>query len=173
MDYFNVLYHKNIKKEQIDSIIQLKEQHWKYGVESQARWIKNHIQGDDIHVLGYLEQSNKLVSYSHLVNVKANVDGRLVNCLGWGNLCVCKEYEHKGHAKEMIQFLNEYIRGRNEEGITLCKADKAAIYSRYSWNKVDAIKVIVENEQFNEIVMLLDCEDMTNNINTLEINRSF
>lgn len=172
MDYFEVIYHKDITNEQIDRIIKLKEEHWKYGVSSQKKWLDDNIHENDIHIMGYLRPEGQMVSYSNIVNVKVEIDSKHIDCLGLGNVCVSKEYEHKGHARELLLFVNEYIKCRNEIGILTCKADKTLMYSKFNWNRLEVEEATIGEVQFKENVMVLFGENL-NSIKSLKINQNF
>jgi len=42
---------KDLLPEQLDAISQLKDQHWKHGIESQKEWIQNNLLSDDTHLM--------------------------------------------------------------------------------------------------------------------------
>ena len=55
---------KKLKKRQVLDIIELKDQHWKFGLKSQLLFFKKNFKSYDIHNLFYL--SNILIGYTAL-----------------------------------------------------------------------------------------------------------
>ena len=56
--------HKNLNKNLIKDIINLKDQEWKYTFNNQKKWIKKFVKKDDIHNLLFINK--KLIGYTLL-----------------------------------------------------------------------------------------------------------
>ena len=55
---------RELKKKQVLDIVELKDQHWKFGLKSQLFFFKKNFKSYDIHNLFYL--SNILIGYTAL-----------------------------------------------------------------------------------------------------------
>lgn len=172
MDFFKVIRHEDLTYEQMQDVIQLKEEHWKYGTESQLKWIQNNICENDVHILGYIDSEDNPISYLNLVHLNVIIDGKKISYLGMGNVCVSKKYEHKGHARALILFSNDYIREHGGKGITLCRNGKEKIYSKYSWINLKKSFVTVGGKPFGDTVMLLD-DTLDKNTDNIIISKNF
>ena len=55
---------KKLKKNEIDKICELKNQHWKFGKKNQINWFKKNIFTDDIH--NFILFKSKIIAYTCL-----------------------------------------------------------------------------------------------------------
>lgn len=145
----------DVSEEKISQIIQLKEQHWKHGFDSQYSWIKTNINDGDIHVMLYTNSGGKdfLNAYLNLVCVNVKFDYTESEQLGLGNVCVDKSNEHSGYGKLIVNAANVFVKAFNKEGILLCKPQLIKFYENCGWNVVLSDKSFICDNVFNGIIM--------------------
>jgi predicted GNAT family N-acyltransferase len=82
--------HKDLSKENLFEIINLKNQHWNYSVEQHKDWIQSNIDNDDYHLLLYNDENN-LTAYLNMISILIiNESEKYTRGLGIGNVCVDK-----------------------------------------------------------------------------------
>lgn len=173
MEYnLNFIKTKDLSPDQLSAIAQLKDQHWKYGIESQKEWIRKNILSDDTHLmLNSIEGGVKrLRAYLHLAAVEVQTDGVLSEMIGIGNVCVDAEVEHKGFGRLLMDTAEIYITSLNKTGILLCKPKVEGFYQSCGWKIVNGGNVQISSHPFYDIVMT-DRVNMDHK--TLAFNRNF
>jgi len=153
-----------------DSIIDLKEQHWLFGRESQEEWMKNNLQPDDIHMLGY--SGGVLQAYLNAVNVKCNIDGEVVNCFGVGNVCVDKTIEHTGYGKQLIEEVNRFLTVSDKIGILLCHKEVQGFYKKCGWKELAADTVTIDGKPYFNKTMTFSTRKLQHP-NMIDISKNF
>ncbi len=150
-------------------IAELKEQHWKYGIDSQLQWMHLNIKNDDYHILG-LDEQNQILAYATIVCINVLIDGRKNNYYGLGCVCIDKRIEGQGYGKKLIENANIFLQHNDKIGFLLCKESLVSFYKKCNWKEVSYSKATVSKQQYNLKIMafpkMIDC-------NCIIIDRNF
>jgi len=92
---FIVIKHGDISIEMLDTLIELKQQHWPHTYEFQKKWIDTNLKSDDVHLL--LQIDGKYVAYLCICDIGISIDGVEMNGNGLSNVCVSKDYQKYGN----------------------------------------------------------------------------
>lgn len=125
------------------TICQIKSKAWPYNLESQIKWMKDHLIDEDKHVLLY-DEGNVLVAYLNLVAIQFTLNNRVFSGLGLGNVCAADK--KKGFGGELIKAANKYLLSSNCICMLFCKRELINFYIKYNW-----IHVPKENITFLDI----------------------
>ncbi|WP_373219450.1 GNAT family N-acetyltransferase [Ruminococcus sp. 5_1_39BFAA] len=161
---WNVVEHKDLSGKTRNSIAELKNQHWSYGIKSQIDWMNKNIQADDYHLLG-VDSSGVLRAYLTLVHIQVKYDGKDDDALGIGGVSVDKSVEHSGIGKQLVSVANAYIKKKGKMGLLLCKDRLTEFYKKCEWVNVDCKIAYVDGQTFENVVMIypheLKCESIS------------
>ena len=150
-------------------IAQIKNEHWPYGVNSQIKWMDEHIRVDDFHYMG-IDKSGMLRAYLTLVHILIDIGNSKEKAFGVGGVCVGKSIEHSGYGREMMSVVNKYIQEENKYGVLLCKDRLIDFYSKCNWQKIDYEVAFVEGKPYYYNIMGFPCYRKSN---TIIIDRNF
>ena len=178
MEKFEIIKNAELSDNALQVIIHLKNQHWSYGMDSQKQWINENLRDSDQHCLMYLgkeniRDKNRLIAYLNLVKVNVEINKISYECMGIGNVCVDKQYEHKGYGRKLLQNVNAYLKRNNYVGVLLCKPNVEAFYDKLNWRKLVPESVYIKGDLYNNVVMLYNWSLEVTNIRTLEFDRNF
>lgn len=151
-------------------IAKLKDQYWKYGLESQIRWMKENIRPDDLHLVGEVETNGKIKiqAYSTLSNIQVSIDEKGCEFIGIGNVCVEKSVQHLGIGMQLMDVVGKYL--DEKKGILLCKDALVCFYEKNGWKSVRYQQATVKDQDYKNQIMLFkrDC-----NCKSIIISRNF
>lgn len=166
-----IVAHSEISQRDIDTAIVLKEQYWKYGVESQLKWMNENLAPNDLHCF-LLTESGEAAAYMNIVNVKGEFDGNENDFWGLGNVCIKKKYAGQGYVQYMIKtFFSDYNLPR-KPGLLLCHKNLIAFYEKARWTLLEYRNALVSNRPYSLCIMTYGYQQHTN-FEYIRINRSF
>ena len=138
-DYnLQIVCHKDASPEVLNRVIVMKQNAWPYPKESQMKWIEDNLQQGDIHV--FLQDDNKDVAYLNLVQIQANINDRIQNGLGIGN--VCAKIRGRGYGRELLNLTNAYLNASGKFGLLFCHKPLVQFYSGCNWMLLSSEKCI-------------------------------
>ena len=123
-----------LKKKQISDIINLKEQHWKFGIKSQLDYFKNNIKSYDIHNLFFL--SNELIGYTALKKRTFFNDKEKKKYLLFDTLILSKKYRNLKISNKIMYFNNKIIRQNKMPSFLICNNSLSNFYKKFFWIKI-------------------------------------
>lgn len=168
---------QDIQESLLLEIIQLKEQHWSHGIDSQKKWIKCNLQKFDKHCILYTCDKNKkdkkVIAYLNLIDVNGKFNNKLCKCIGIGNVCVDKKYEHMGYGRLLLKEVNKYLEENNFIGVLLCKLSVEEFYSKVGWKKLEVQYVNVNGVAYTNIVMVYNGFQIPEHICKVYFDRNF
>ena len=170
---WTVLEHNELPISVKKEIAGLKDQHWKYGMQSQIKWIDENIQPNDLHLVGRMKNTEDdfLCAYLNMIQVNVLFDEILYECLGIGNVCVDKRCEHAGYGIKLIKHANQILKQKNKQGVLLCKDMLLAFYSKCGWNQIKLAETYVVSEKYTHKLMVYP--EMAQQVKKIKINRNF
>ena len=134
-----VIRHADISKNELDEIIKIKSVAWPYPYEKQLEWISQHLKNSHLHLL--LLKNNEAVAYLNLIEIEIEIDHKLFNAFGVGNVCAIEK--GKGYGNELMKLTNGYIIDKGQVGLLFCKKELIDFYKRFAWTIVDKNKLIL------------------------------
>ncbi len=158
MRVVKVISNRELSEDDLNVIIKLKQQYWKYNQLDQMQWIEMNLKEDDSHFM--LFENNVLVSYLNLVKTSFTVNGQIKFGYGIGNVCVDKKCLHKGYAKFLINNAVESMSIGLEIGFLFCRDELIEFYEKLGWKNI--------TDKFNCI--LIDCDVRNTNIMSIHWN---
>ena len=144
---------KSLKKKEINSILKLKDTHWKFGIKSQIEWFKKNIKKNDIHNL--LVFREKVIGYT-LLRPRRLISTNKKKYLYFDTLIIEKKYRNKNLSSMLMEFNNQIICRKNLLSflITLKKNEK--YYNKFGWKKLKVSSFNVMDHKFDEIGMIFN-----------------
>lgn len=131
--------HANISKSELHEIIKIKSISWPYSFENQINWLKENITDSDLHLI--LMKDNVSVAYLNLINIRLEIDKKIFDAFGIGNVCSIEK--GMGYGGELIKQTNNYIKLKNRTGLLFCKDELIKFYKINDWKLVDKSLVIL------------------------------
>mgnify|MGYP001250414688 FL=1 len=97
-----------LRKSDLNKIIQLKDTFWKFGKFSQLKWFKKNIMKNDIHNLLFNEKD--LIGYTCLRKKKLIKKKNKINFLLFDTIIIHPNYRKKGLSKILMKKNNSVIK---------------------------------------------------------------
>lgn len=149
-----IIQHSDVSKADLDEIIKIKSVAWPYPYEKQLEWLKANLKESDLHLI--LLKNNNTVAYLNLIDIDLEIDNKLFNAFGVGNVCTVEK--GKGYGNELMKQTNQYIFEKKRVGLLFCKKELVDFYEKYNWLLMNKNKVIlstdnnkIETVVFNQI----------------------
>ena len=163
---------KDLFDKEINEIIYLKQQFWNYPFKKQKMWFEQNICEDDLHFL--LFKDKELSAYLDAIKTYAIIDGKRIDIIGIGNVCVDKKLQKTGMGRLLMEKLNAYLDQNQLCGMILCKDNLTVFYKKTGWMLLKPQCVTVNAKEFNNNVMsyripLATCDKILK----IELERNF
>lgn len=148
-----IIAHRELQLQQLDSIIAIKSVAWPYSYIEHQNWIENHLKPEDLHVL--FKRGNEVLAYLNLVDIEVVLNDKLVKCWGVGN--VCSKERGKGYGVELMKKVNEFILHSHRVGVLFCKDPLLKFYKTLSWLQIPECGVSLKAEsKVNTLIFGVD-----------------
>jgi hypothetical protein len=142
---------KKLKKKQVLDIVELKDQHWKFGLKSQLLFFKKNFKSYDIHNLFYL--SNILIGYTALKRRTFYNENEKKKFLLFDTLVIAKDYRNLKLSKIIMNFNNKIIRNHKIHSFLICENKICKFYEKFSWSKISKKNIEVKDHQTKKKLM--------------------
>lgn len=163
---------KDLLEKEISEIIFLKQQFWNYPFEKQKFWFEQNICENDMHFL--LFKDKELSAYLNAIKTYAIIDGKRIDIIGIGNVCVDSKLQKKGTGRLLMEKLNAYLDKNQLCGMLLCKDNLTDFYKKTGWILLKPQYVTVNAKKFNNNVMSYRTPQATcDKISKIELERNF
>lgn len=163
---------KDLLEKEISEIIFLKQQFWNYPFEKQKIWFEQNIGENDVHFL--LFKGKELSAYLDAIKTYAIIDGKRIDIIGIGNVCVDKKLQKTGMGRLLMEKLNAYLDENQLCGMLLCKDNLTDFYKKTGWILLKPQYVTVNAEEFNNNVMSYRIpQTIYDEISKVELERNF
>ena len=132
----SIISKKLIKKE-IKEICLLKDQHWKFGLNSQLRWFENNVKKKDINNLLYIK--SKLIGYTLLRKRSCKIDNleKKTNYLLFDTLIIDKNFRNIKLSNLLMNFNNFIIKDTGLFSFLVCENKLVDFYKKNEWKKLN------------------------------------
>lgn len=170
---WKILEHEKLTNSCKEQIAKLKEQHWEYGIQSQLEWMYKNICSKDLHLIGETRDGKNgyICAYLNMVHLNIWFDEKLIDCIGIGNVCVNKKYEHLGYGIKLLEQVNKYLRGSEKQGILLCRDLLVRFYKKCDWKVLSSKHVIIGTSKYTHKVMMYP--EIKREVNKIKIEKNF
>lgn len=155
MNHINwkIIFNSDILNCDIKKIVELKNEYWPYGIDSQMEWIRENILAEDAHMLAETQDGN-LVAYLTLTKVDLRINSLNYKMLGIGNVCVEKMLLGKGYGKALVQKASRYINNCGLLGVLLCKENLVPFYTKCGWTNIQYKRASVAGVDYTYKIMM-------------------
>ena len=124
----------SLLKKEINSIVKLKNTHWKYGVKSNYNWFKKNIRNNDIHNLIF--SNEELIGYT-LLRKRKIITNSYRKYIYFDTLIIKKKYRKKKFANILMSFNNKIIKKNKMIAFLICKKKMINFYKKNFWKFLD------------------------------------
>ena len=137
-----------ISTNEIKQICSLKNQHWKFGINSQLRWFENNVKKFDLHNLFYIK--SKLVGYTLLRKRTYKIKNLKNNnhYLYFDTLVIDKKFRGMKLSDLLMSFNNTIIKLSGFSSFLICSNKLIDFYKKNNWNKLNNKSFSVEDHPF-------------------------
>mgnify|MGYP000863890711 CR=1 FL=1 len=169
--YLTSLTTTNLKKKQIKEICKLKNQQWKYRIQSHINHFKKNIKSDDIHNLLYIKA--KLIGYTLLRkrNFKINKASKNSKYLLFDTLIIHKNHRAKKLAYLIMTFNNTLIKQTKYFSFLMCKEELVNFYKKFGWVKLKKNNINFKDFEFSSHGMIYNQRNFGNKKYHFYVNR--
>lgn len=140
---FRSIKSNSLTKNQIKLICNLKNQAWKYGLDSQLKWFKKNVKIDDFHNLFF--SNNKLIAYTLLRKRTVIEKNKKGLYFLFDTIIIDKNYRGKNLSKEIMNFNNGIIKKKKMFAFLVCKKNFVKYYKKYDWKILNKSSYIIKD----------------------------
>ena len=153
---------RKLKKKQVLDIVELKDQHWKFGLKSQLLFFKKNFKSYDIHNLFYL--SKILIGLTALKKRTFYKKKKKIKYLLFDALVIAKDFRNLKLSRAIMSFNNKIIRNNKMRSFLICEKKLSKFYKKFSWSKISKKNIVFEDYETKKIFM-------SYNFNVKELNK--
>ncbi len=135
---------KYLLKENIKKILEIKNENWKYGLNSQKKFFIKNILPDDYHVLLFFKK--KLIGYTAFRERKIILNEFRQNYLLLDTITVSKKYRRKNFTEKLMKFNVNLIKKSKISCFLFCNKAKTRFFKKYQWKILPKSRFKVEDK---------------------------
>ena len=139
-----------LKKKQINAILLLKDEHWRFGIKSQYVNFEKNIFKFDINNCLYLD--NQLIGYTAL-KIKSFSNDYKKKYFLFDTFIIKKKYQKKGYSKILMNFNNFIISNNNKNSFLICEKKMIKFYKNFNWKNISKNKINFLDHKTNKSAM--------------------
>ena len=136
---FKSILTKKLSNAQINKILSLKRQVYKFSISSQKNWFNKNMNFNDINNL--LIFKNKIIGYTALRLKGCNINKKKKTILIFDTFLVERKLRKKGFGSELMHFNNSVILKKNLGSVLLCNKSMIKFYRRFGWKIINNKKI--------------------------------
>ena len=133
----------NLNKKTINSICNLKDSHWKYGLESQLSWYIKNVKPDDLHNMLFI--NNELIGYTLLRKrtIKLFQNNKIFLKKYWlfDTMIIDTKNRNQNLGSNLMDFNSNILTNQKLSSLLICNNDLVKFYEKFNW-------VILKNNLF-------------------------
>lgn len=137
-----------LKKDQINQILLLKNEHWEFGKKSQYNHFKKNYLKNDINNCLYL--NNNLIGYTALKYRSFSIKKKY---LLFDSLIIKKKFRNKNYSKILMEFNNFIISNNNNSSFLICEKKMIKFYNIFKWSVVNKKKFSLLDHKMKKSLM--------------------
>ena len=145
-----------LSNNEIKQICSLKDQQWKFGINSQLKWFENNVKKFDLHNLFYIK--SKLVGYTLLRKRTYKIKNLKNNnhYLLFDTLVIDKKFRGMKLSNLLMSFNNTIIKLSGFSSFLICGSKLKDFYKKYNWNKLNNKNFSLEDHPFSSNGMVFN-----------------
>jgi len=147
-----------LSKKNILKICKLKNENWRYGVNSNLNWFKKNIKKNDIHNLFFLNK--RLIGYTllrkRIAIIKKKNNTRKINYLYFDTLIISKKFRNKNYSKILMTFNSKRIINQKLHSFLICSKKTINYYKKFHWKILSKKKFRVMDHQSKKFGMVFN-----------------
>lgn len=145
---------KDLTAKEIINICKLKNQIWKFGIQSQKNWFHKNIKKNDIHNLLFI--NSRLVGYTSLRKkiCKINTQTKQLKYLLFDTFIIEKNFRNKKLSNFLMDFNKLIIKQTNIISFLLCEKTLVSYYKKRGWLKIKKEDINLGNIPIKSNVMI-------------------
>ncbi len=152
-----------LTKKDISKILSLKEEHWKYGKQSQLKHFKKNYKKNDIN--NCIFKGKNLIGYTALKNRRYFYKKK--EYFLFDALIIKKKFQKKKLSRLLMEFNNLIINFYEKPSFLLCEKKMVNFYKLFGWKR--ARNVVVKDSLTNKLVMSFNFKNKLKNKDKIEI----
>ena len=125
---------KELNKNLLNEILNLKDTHWRNGIISQKKFFEKNVYKNDDHILLFCK--NRLAGYVLLRSKKCFKKKVKINYFHFDTLIVKKSYRKKAISSFLMSFVANFIKHKKSISILYCDKGLVKFYLKHGW-KID------------------------------------
>ena len=125
---------KNVSPKELKEICLLKNEKWKYGINSQLKWFKQNINKKDIFNL--LKIRGKIIGLTILRRRSFEIRDKKKKYFLFDTLIISKQFQKKKLSSILMTLNNFVILKNNLLSILICDNDLLKFYKKFGWSKL-------------------------------------
>jgi hypothetical protein len=125
---------KDLSKDLIDKICNLKNTYWTHGLKSNRKWFKKFVKINDINILMFEGKNYKnLIGYTLLRIRKFKKFDYTSNYFYLDTLAIKKNFRGKNFSKSLMKENNKIIKKNKLPAFLICEKKLINFYKKHSW----------------------------------------
>ena len=147
---------KSVKTKYLTKIIilkicELKNSHWKKGINSQINFFKKNCKPNDVNNLLYFNKN--LIGYTLLRKRKFYENFKIKNYFYFDTLIINKRFRDLRLSVFLMIFNNYIIKRNNFNSFLICEKKLIKFYKKFNWKLENKKKIKINNLKKNKNVM--------------------
>tara|TARA_A100000164_G_scaffold379354_1_gene423385 strand:+ start:328 stop:828 length:501 start_codon:yes stop_codon:yes gene_type:complete len=123
-----------LNKKVIQQILKIKDQTWKFGINSQTEYFNSNVKKNDIHNFVFLKSS--LVGYTFLSKKNLFIRNKKIRILYLDSMVVNSNFRGKKIASLLMNFNNHIIFDYDYFCVLSCDKKMVKFYKKFLWSKM-------------------------------------
>jgi hypothetical protein len=151
-----ILKTSELSVEDEKKIVILKDQYWRYGLDSQYEWMHENARPDDCHAMieEIVGDERILRSYEFYVNFNVELDNNKYPAIGLSCGCVDRAVRNKGWSRILKAIANQYIKENGKVGVFRCDKVNVPIWEKSGWTTIQSDNFYICDEPSEEEIMI-------------------
>lgn len=164
---FESLKKKEINKKYIESLCELKNSFWKFGLQSNKKWFLENVKTDDLNL--FLKKNKDLIGYTLLRKRTFKQNEKKKYFFYLDTLITSKKIRNRGYGQLLLAYNNFIIKQNRLTGFLLCKKKNIDFYRKMGWKLISKNKFRILNKKIKNLYGLIFNEKKSSQIYEFKI----
>ena len=152
-----------LNKKEVSNILNLKEQQWKFGLNSQKKFFKKNVKNYDFHNFIYSSQNKKnLIGYTCFRIRHLSVENQKFKYMLLDSIIIKKKFQKKNYGRKLMKFNNSFIKKKKLPSFLFCSKKNLKFFEMFKWKKIISknFRIPKKNKKFcmcynsNQIIIM-------------------
>ena len=145
---------KSISSKELREICSLKNEQWKYNLNSQLKWFKKNIQKNDICNL--LKIKGKIIGLTILRKRTYKIQLKKGKYLLFDTLIISKKFRKKKLSSLLMALNNFVIFNQNLLSLLICNNRLVKFYEKFGWSKIQSKFIVFKDYNFKSNALIIN-----------------